>query len=501
MASPPIMKRIEAAKQDRSRHATWINDILRLNMPTYRRVDQSKDSEARTTEQDDLFDTTLQEQTEDFASDMIATFTPDYERWVTFEPAEDLPPEALQYLKPQLVAYGKAIFAEIDRSNYYDAAQECFAFWAVSAMACAVSDMGPLEPIHFQPIELADLLMERGADGSTTGRWREIKTSKAGLHQLWPNIFPPPTQKDMADSKPVMVYDGCDRDYSVPGEEAWFYRIIVDGKEKYAKRFVGPGSASIIACRFRQQADSAWGPGPAHKAAPRARVLDELSYLSLKALQKSVDPIVSYEEDGVINIEGGLEPGTWVPRAAGSGKPEAMAPETNFNALIFKQDELAKGIKKSLYQDRPEQPGDTPPTATQWLDEKAWNTRRRQLPRGRCAREWVLPIIERVAWILQQRGTLQPIRLQGGKLINVKPVSPMSKAKDLEDIQVTAQVVSIVGQVGALKAQGVPVNTLATTQNIINTAKERHIQMMTQEEIQAEQMAMAAQQQGAAGVA
>jgi len=499
MAAPLILKRIERAKQDRSRHAPWINDILRLGLPTYRHLDREREAQARTEDQDDLFDTTLQETVEDFASDMIGTFTPRHERWVDMQPYEGISPEAKREIEVALKDYGDRIWDELERSNYWDAAQECFTFWAVSAMAVAVSDMGPLEPIHFQPIELADLLLERGADGSTTGRWREMKLTAAGLNQLWPTIFPAPDERSR--HKVSVVYDGCDRDYSVPGEEAWTYRIIVDGKEKYAKRSVGAGAASIIACRFRHQADSAWGPGPAHKATPPARVLDELNYLGLKAIQKTVDPVTVYEEDGVMNPEGGIEPGTWLAMAAGSKAPEPLAPDVRFDAMIFKADELKKAVKKALYQDRPEQPGQTPPTATQWLDEKQWNTRRRELPRDRCVREWVLPIIERVAWILKERGQLPDIKLKGGDIVNVRPVSPLSKAKDLEDVQITGQMLAMIAQVGAAAAGGAPIDQKATIEALKKTAKERHIVMMSDEEIQQKAMAEAAMQMGGAGVA
>lgn len=154
MADKTIQKRIAAAREDRSRHQPWIDETLRLGMPTYRRVAGTTTSEGRADEQDDLFDTTLQTTIEDFASDMISTFTPRHDRWVLFEPSEALSEGEVREIGPQLQQIGTQIFAEIERSNYWEAAQECFAFWAVSAMAVAVSDMGPLNPLHFQPIEI-----------------------------------------------------------------------------------------------------------------------------------------------------------------------------------------------------------------------------------------------------------------------------------------------------------------------------------------------------------
>lgn len=490
-----MLKRIKAAKSDRDRNATWLNETMRLAMPTYRRVTGTTNSDSLNAEQDDLFDTTLQTVVEDFSSDMISTFTPRHGRWVSFEPAEDLSEGEFQQIEPQLRAIEDSIFAEIERSNYWDAAQECFSFWGVSAMAVAISARGPLEPLHFQPIELPDLLVERGPDGSLTGRWRQMKLDRMGLHVMWPELFPPPGEREKP--KTFTVYEGCDRDFSVPGEERWNYRIFVDDKEEVKRQWDGSGSCPIVVCRFRQQADSAWGPGPAHKAVPLARTLDELAYLNLKALGRSVDPPGSYEEDGVINMEGGMSAGTWVPRASGSSAPQPLKVEARFDALIFNVNEMRDGIKRAMYQDRPDQPGKTPPTATQWIDEQTWNTRRRELPRDRCVREWVLPIIERVAWIKAQRGELPPVKLAGGKLINVRPISPLSKAKDLEDIQITSQVLGLVMQVANAAKMGAPIDMQATFEALKATAKETHLKMLTAEQIQ--QAAMMAAQLGGGG--
>lgn len=487
-----VLKRIKAAKTDRDRHATWINETIRLALPTYRRVTGTTNSDALNAEQDDLFDTTLQTVVEDFSSDMITTFTPRHERWVSFEPAEDLSEGEIVEITPQLRAIEDSIFAEIERSNYWDAAQECFSFWGVSTMAVAISARGPLEPLHFQPIEMPDLLIERGPDGTLTGRWRQMKLDRMGLHIMWPDLFPAPTDKDKP--KTFTVYEGCDRDFSVPGEERWNYRIFVDDKERVKQNWEGAGSCPITVCRFRQQADSAWGPGPAHKAVPLARTLDELAYLNLKALGRSVDPPGSYEEDGVINMEAGLSAGTWVPRASGSSAPQPFKVEARFDALVFNVKEMRDGIKRAMYQDRPEQPGATPPTATQWIDEKTWNTRRQELPRDRCVREWVLPIIERVAWIKAQRGELPPVKLSSDRLVKIRPISPLSKAKDLEDIQITAQILSLVMQVANAAKMGAPIDMQATFAALKATAKERHLAMLTPQQVQ--QAAMMAAQMG-----
>jgi hypothetical protein len=478
-----LLTRITAARQDRGRHQAWMNDVLRFGMPTYRRVGEASTlgASSRAQDQDDLFDTTLQTVLEDFGTDMASTFTPRFEHWVKFEPDDELTEGQRRQVAGTIRQIEDTVFGEIERSNYYEAAQECFPFWGIAAMAVALSDMGPLDPLHFQPIELADLLMERGADGSVVGRWREMYLDDRQLNQLWPKIFDAPGRNHQPARRTVI--DGCDRDFRTPGEENWNHRIIVDNKQRWAMRYKGAGSCPIIACRFRYQSASAWGPGPAHKAVPMARVLDELAYLNLKALQRAVDPITSYEEDGVMNLEAGLDAGTWIPRAQGSKPPEPLTPDVRFDALVWNVDQLRNGIKKAVYQDRPEQDGKTPPTLGQWNDEKVWNSRRRELPRDRCVREWVMPIIERVMYIKRMRGELPDVRL-GDKLIKVRPVSPLSKAKDLEDVQVTQQVLMLAQNIAAVVQAMPAVDARATIENVKRTLRERHIVLLTDEQIQ-----------------
>jgi len=485
-----VMQDIRAAQADRKNHAPWMNEIIQLGLPTYRQVDVSRDAADRADDQDDLFDNELQVTLEDFSSDMISTFTPRYERWVSMSSAMQLSEGEQAQIADQVQEIEDMIFAELEKSNYWEAAQECFQFWGVSSMGVAISDMGPLNPIHFQPIEISDLLMRRGPDGSLYGKWREMRMTATDLYAMWPKTFPLPPESQR--KKIHAVVEGCDRDISMPGEERWVYRIFVDGKQKLIEPYEGQGSCPIVACRFRHQADSAWGPGPAHKAVPAARALDQLAYLNLKALGKNIDPAISYEEDGVANFEGGIQDGTAYPRASGTSSPERIYEEISFNAAFFEMDDLRKRIKRALYQDRPEQPGQTPPTATQWTDEKAWNTRRRELPRDRCVREWVVPIIDRVAWIMKQRGKLPELKLKSGELISLRPISPMSKAKDMEDLSITNQVLAMATNVGAAAQSGVPVDVRATVERMRATAKERHLIMKTAEQIQQEALAQAA---------
>jgi hypothetical protein len=171
-----LLTRITAARQDRGRHQAWMNDVLRFGMPTYRRVGEASTlgASSRAQDQDDLFDTTLQTVLEDFGTDMASTFTPRFEHWVKFEPDDELTEGQRRQVAGTIRQIEDTVFGEIERSNYYEAAQECFSVLGHRGHGRGALRHGAADPLHFQPIELADLLMERGADGSVVGRWREM---------------------------------------------------------------------------------------------------------------------------------------------------------------------------------------------------------------------------------------------------------------------------------------------------------------------------------------
>jgi len=87
-----------------------------------------------------------------------------------------------------------------------------------------------------------------------------------------------------------------------------------------------------------------------------------------------------------------------------------------------------------MFQDKPEQAGRTPPTATQWIDERAQTDRRLQLARLRVYKEWVLPILERFNWIMTTRGDLPPLELDSGTQIEVSFENPVTKSSDAEEV-------------------------------------------------------------------
>ena len=488
-----IFRKLKMAQEDRAQAAYWINNVLGFAMPLETKVGTDSAQPVNPENQSDIFDTTLQETLNDFGSDMSHLFTPRHEKWVKFELSKVLTTGQQTQYQKEVDAVSDMLFEEIEKSNFYESAGEAYNNWGITMMAISIASGGLGKPIDCQPIPLNQLLVCRGANGTFDAIFREFgKMTEDDLRLVWPNDFQAPKGEDK--KKAVKPIEAWVRNYEDPTIEIWDYFILVGKDIRVQKKFSGPGSCGIIVCPWRKKSNTAWAAGPAYTALPTARLLDELNYLGLKALNRDLDPVVSYQEDGVLNPEGGIDAGTWLPRAPGSDAPIPIESKARTDLAIFERTRLERKIKAQLYQDRPDQAGKTPPTATQWLDEKAWNTRRMELPRDLATNLWVVPIINRFSWLLDKAGKSLGFKV-GDDFIQLRPVTPLSKARDIEDINTTMQVIGWTQMIMNLdQIPNNPIDSLQTIQAIKQTASERHIAFKTPEQIQAQQMLSMAQQ-------
>jgi hypothetical protein len=424
-------RKVEKARQDRNRHQARIADCYRYTMPWRHQFNQTQ----VVPDIDIIFDGTAGTVLEDFAADMLNTFTPQKNDWVTAEPVETLDAGQSNQIREKLAAYQRVVFGAMSRSNLYMALQEAYMDLGPGTMILLVTDIDPVKPYHCEAIPAPDMLLCRGPYGYIDGYFRERKRCRSEIRTLWPNIDlsklgPEPAEGDDPEHT---VIDGCWRDWDDKRDEAYDYCVMVDGKICYDKEYRGAGSCPFIGARWGRDSTTAWGCGPTYRTLPEIKTLNHFAYTALKNYDKHVDPVVSYEDDGVMNMDNGVTPGLWVPRAAGSEPPEVLESKARFDVQAFEIDAKRSMIKRAHYQDRPEQAGKTPPSATQWADEAAERARRMGTPATTLVHELQYPLFRRFAWLEGQRGRLPKVQLEG-KDVALQPISPLLRAQEQEAV-------------------------------------------------------------------
>lgn len=473
-------KLLDKAKKDRQTHQAWLQDVYRFSMPWRTRFNSTTQNH----DQDELFDTTAVEALTDFAADMQSTFTPLDKDWLEIAPIRQMSPSDKAQIKDQLRIRNEIIFDEIRRSNFNEAAQECYPDLGHGTMGMLIQDISSTRPIHCEAIPTPELLITRGLYGGVGATFRETKVMYRDLRTMWPDVQWPHTVASKAASlstEECTVTDGIYRDWEDISKDRFVYCVMHGQTVCSVKELEGDGSSPFVVARWRTDRTTAWGVGPLYVTLPKVKTLDQLVYLILKALNKNVDPVLAYDDDGVINLDLGILPGSTIARQAGS-KIDVIESSADFQTAFFERDAMAQEIKRSLYQDKPYQRGDTPPSASQWMDETAQLAKRMGAPIGRLVNEWQVPVVKRFSHLLEKRGVLQPVTLNS-EVILLKGESPLVKQQRQDDVVVADRVLEILLTRFGENVVNIVVDTEETARNMVETLGAYLIKLRSTAEI------------------
>lgn len=477
---PDLAQRLATARADRSKRQARINDYLTYADPAQPRIgDSVTTTQDRADEVDALYDGTLMEVHEDFASDLVDRVMPRDRDWVEYEPEETLDEFIAKELEPEFDARKAKVFSAIRQSNFYsEAAGEWAGNLGHGTSAMVIIDYGAGLPLCFESISPSQLLIERGPGGLTSLRAREYSWALEDALAYWPHYDWPRTLRMRAKStngkRSMVKITEAATLVPDPAGERWTWRVCADDHLVHTSTLEGRGSCPIIVTRWRTFSASAWGVGPGLKTLPDAMTLNQERRMVLKNLGKWVDPPVAYDDDGVLNPEGGVGPGDWIPRLPGS-KVEQLKPEGMIEAAYYEQGTLQDNIRRGLFQYGPRQRGKTPPTFGQWMDEKTEEGRRLELPTGKVYDEGVIAILDRVEHLLTQRGDLDPVITQDSTIVRLRPLSPLARQQAAEDVSQANQILTMARAVFGDQVLSAFVDAGATLQNIKKALNDKLI--------------------------
>lgn len=460
------LKYVAEAEADKQQHQIWHDDFYKYFMPWRRRPSQQSQQQP-IHDQDELFDSTAIETLSDFAADMQATFTPNQKNWLNVEPSKQLPGLALVQLKAQMKGYEDSVFSEIRRSNFNEASQECYPDVGGGTMAVNIQDININEPFHCLAVPVTDLLVCRGVYGGVDFKARKLTPKYSELPALYPNAkftnttFGKIKAKDGTRAK---VKECFWRDYSRPGIERHEFCLLLDEEEGDSATYEGRGSCPLIVTRWKTDSTTGWGIGPAYTILPEVKTLDQLKYLLLLELNKAVNPVTTYPDDGTINVENGVSPGDWIATGPDS-EVKVIESQSKMDAGYFVVADMQANIKRALFQDKPDQKGKTPPTATQWLDENAQIDKRMGAPVGRLISEWQIPVFERFAYLMEKRGVLPKVEWRG-EAIELRPQSPLVQSQRHEEVLKAGRILEMGNAYFGPEAMALEVDASKTLANI-----------------------------------
>lgn len=476
--SKDFSTRYSAAKQWRDAERPFIEEILKYCCPG-REHDFATAMTSKTAHDTDTYLSLPEECATDLAGDLVTYFTPSEVRWATYEVIQDIPEEMADSVLEIVQDREDKLFSLIESSNYNDIAPQ----WGFEAATHGTPGLWIQaahisQPINVESVPPHELLITPGHLG-ILDRFRE----KMVLAETLPVLFfglgydlsdPKIQAKVKKPGTMVKVCWGYWLSWDDPGNPVWLSEVTVDGMRISPEReYVGPyaGSCPLQVGRFNPQSMRPWGRGAGRKALPDMRVFDKLDEIVLSGLDQSVLNTIIFPDDGFLDFSDGLQAGRAYAANRGFTRDQIydLSRNVNVDQGWFAEDRMEDRIRRSFYQDGPRQKGDTPPTASQWIDERRRVQQRLGKPSAPLWSELILPMIQRFEYLGVELGELPDAITHNGKSISVRPISPLQKAQNQDKVMVSRSNLDLgfsvfQDQVGSF------IDPVATFQNIVRAS-------------------------------
>lgn len=387
----------------------------------------------------------------DFPTVIMNTFMPEASPWAMRRPGIEVPKTARPQLEKQIDDADKLIFEAISASNFYEASGTAFdPDLALGTVGMWIDREVPTAPICCQPIPIREIEINVGPYGEIDDRFVVRWTRNRYIPYLLkgielPRVLAKEIRGDPTRRTPVAW--GFWREWDEAPDVVWHHVVLVD--DYLVKHVVirGEGSCPFIVGRINPSPEWAWGVGPLIKALPDLRYNDALTVSKVKNIELNLGPPVSWPDDSFANLEEGIEPECAYPIRPGTEdavKPIYRATETD--PAIYATQDLEQRLRRLFYLDWPQQPGKTPPTAQQWLDELTRAQQRIGTPGRVFWREYCGASFMRFAYLLQKEGVILAAQVDG-KHVALRAINPAQLAEEQQEVAQFARFAQIGGAV------------------------------------------------------
>lgn len=454
--SKKFSTRMSAATKWRHAAKPYIEEILKHCCPG-REHDFDRGTSV-TEYESTVFHSLPEELARDLAADLVTYYTPSEDRWQEYEVITPVSEDNAEEVKALVSSREDEFFDMIASSNYNDIAPQ----WGFEAAthgtpALWVTQNTIFQELHFEIVPPNELLIVPGFRG-ILDRFREMTVSAETLEaQLADEPVDLSSDKIRAkmdkDGTVCKLVYGFWLDWSDPARPQWHMEITVDGEAVTRAAMspvpapegqetivnIGdlPGSCPLLVGRFNPQPRRPWGRGAGWSALPDIRSLDTVEDIVQTGMDESLKRTLIYPDDGFIDMEEGLEAGRAYPASSGFTRDQIyeFPPVTNLDAGYYSRADFEERLRRLFYQDGPRQTGDTPPTATQWVDQRRRVQQRLGKPSAPLWSEMILPMVQRIEFLGVKSGRLKDALSHNGQAILVQPRSPLQKAQMLDQMQ------------------------------------------------------------------
>jgi len=499
---PPVkqlLKRYEHGKSVKDQWNSIFEECYEYALPQRESFYGENPGRKRT---DRIFDETAVVGVQEFASRLQAGIVPNYARWADFVAGSEVPPDNQKEVNLMLDQVTEYVFEVLQNSNFSQEIHESFLDIALGTGILLVEEGDATNPINFKAIPLPHAVLTSGHDDKVDHVFRRRMIRMRDIFVAYPKA-------DMSDKMLMAMEKNPDKEceiievvyknYYAKQEENHFCAIAKEYEHKiFEDTYKGIGSNPYIVYRWSKCAGETYGRGPLQLALPAIKTANLTVELILENAQMAISGMYQVEDDGVVNVDNiSLIPGTIIPKAAGSQGLQPIAPAGNFDVSNLVINEMRMNIKKALYNDMLGTPNEkTPMTATEVAERQADLSRQIGAAFGRLQSEMVVPVLQRVIYILKKQGRIE-IPVVNGREVKIQSSSPLAQAQHQQDVATVDRFLGLMqGRVGP-ELTNIIVNQMQTAKHIAKKLGIPEELIRSEEEMQqaAQQMQQMMQQQ------
>lgn len=457
MSAPDVealVKRADKAWQRKANFLSLMRDVYDYAMPERNAFANFAEGQKRNLK---VFDSTAIVGTSRFANRICATVFPPMQRWALLEPGSAVPAQWRQRIAARLEEDTDKLFAAIHASNFDTAVNE-MAHDLCAGTGVLLGENGRLggrktgPALRWTAVPSAHVAFEEGPFGAIEAIFHCYKPAARNVERTYPDGTVPDAIKKKATEDPDAEIELLQATYYDADEDCWWFDVVhKESKSRIVKRKYRTNPWIVL--RWLKAPGEIEGRGPLVQALPDIKTLNKVVELVLKNASLAVSGVYTAVDDGVINPSTvRIAPGAVIPVASNGGaRGPSLAPlqrAGDFNIAELVIDKLQMTIKKILFDNQ------LPPETGSVRSPTEIVARMQELAQdigaafGRLNSDGVLPIVARALDILDELGELViPLKVDRFE-INVRAVSPLAKAQNLEDVQVITDYLTVTAPLG-----------------------------------------------------
>lgn len=397
-----------------------------------------------------VFDSTAQDALDTGVSNLHSTLTPPMKRF--FELKAGTAIDNSDEVNASLKNITEVLFSHLHNSNFDTQIVESYYDVFLGTGAILVFEGDQNSAFKFVNVPLSQLCIAEGPHGRVNEAYREFKIRPVNIDKTWPDVRLGRETAEMVNENPEK--DICVVECTIPEEIEVFntqtnQSEIINGFkyyviEKTTKEIIVERqmrTSPWIIFRWANLPGEIWGRGPALKALPAIKTLNEQVKILLEAASIATQGMFTVADDGIVNIENiDLAGGALIPVTSNGSSVQGptLAPlptpgNPNLAQLVIEAQQAQ--IRRMMFGDPLGDVNLPVKSATEVSLRQQELAKRIGSAFGKLQFELISPLVDRMLDILDNLGLIDLGDFKvDGETIAIEHVSPLAQAQDEEDI-------------------------------------------------------------------